>query len=164
MERKATDILLSIEEKVNILLKQQENLTFQNTLILNKLQLEVKSVALTPEKNDKTIEKQEEFVFTSVDEEKSIKTRTIRQQVLYPKPINQPVINSNIKIYDENKKLINQKIRTTPSGHWSTKVPAPGKIFVHITKAEQGSKPKIDKYFEVDVTEGVDVMELDTIN
>lgn len=145
IERKASDVLLEIEDKLDLLIQYNKDLKFKYELILQQNQ-EIKKILAN--KNTPSIS--EIPISESPKPSNSSKTkRVVRQKVVYPNTMSSetplPVILANIKITNSDKKVINEKIKTDPKGVWTASL-EPGEYFYHITKAPQGKKPLVDIY------------------
>jgi len=187
MERKATDIILELEEKVNKLLSYVVNMDNNYKLIISRLdQLKSSqvSVALNPSaklplndienaKSQQVTKKPEEpvtFINVEDSEPKPIKNNKIKvsQAVKYPKDKGAKqnnVILASVKIYDEKGveggNIVGEN-RTDQNGRWKIEL-SPGNYFVHIIKPASSQKPKIDHYFPISIDGQKSSVDLDAI-
>lgn len=181
MERKATDILLDLEEKLDKLLSYVVNMDNNYKIILSRIDnLKSSTVsvasssnnrppaetkpALEPVKNE-TEEELDNFIDVS---NSSIPSKVLKvkvsQVVKYPKSKGlkqNNVVLASVKIYDFNGReggnIVGEN-RTDQNGRWKIDL-SPGKYFVHILKPASTQKPQIDHYFPISVDD--DKMSLD---
>ncbi len=183
MERKATDVLLDLEKKVDLILGYLKTIDLNNKLILNKLNKKAKSAAITVESTSVALPKVEAFLdpqvlvnlekrskeesltFPTVSEsnltEKPIITKkvSVNQKVLYPD--DKGVILANVEIYNLNQELV-KKTRTNNVGKWATTLD-PGKYKIHVYKTGTPEKPAVESQFEIDIPYTESVINLNTI-
>jgi hypothetical protein len=186
MERKATDILLDLEDKIDKLLLHIANVDNNYKIIISRLdQLKNNtSMALRPSypPNNQPVsippeptiisakeKKQSEFpqVDNSAASSKPDKVR-VSQVVKYPKSKNSKqnnVVLASVKIYDhkglQGGALVGEN-RTDQNGRWKIDL-SPGDYFVHILKPASTQKPQIDHYFPINVTDEKSVLELEPL-
>ena len=154
-EKKATDLLLEMDNKIDSILNYIKNIDLNIKLVSNKLAapfnaeiagIKSKSQAIKP-----SIIEEPEVIFTEVDtnfEKEQTRKVTVHQKILYPN--DKPAVLANVKIFTNPAKKEIKATKTNHSGKWNA-VLDPGSYFVHITKAEVADKPKIDHYFEIDI-------------
>lgn len=184
MERKATDILLELEEKVEKLLSYVVNMDNNYKLIISRLDhlktgnVSVASSASQKQEVNIPLEKQpvkkieEPITFINVEDaepkpNKSSKVR-VSQVVKYPKDKGTKqnnVILASVKIYDskgvEGGNIVGDN-RTDQNGRWKIDL-APGNYFVHIVKPASSQKPKIDHYFPISIDGEKSSLDLEAI-
>ena len=169
MERKATDVLLDLEEKVDKLLSYIVNMDNNYKIILSRLDAlkNATSVALPSSSNKKMEEnkiiknstaKEDDVVFVENSEPKPIAPNKIRvsQVVKYPKDKAAKQVNAvlaSVKVYDSRGKdsgFVVAENRTDQNGRWKIDL-EPGEYFVHILKPASTHKPQIDHYFPINI-------------
>jgi len=186
MERKATDILLDLESKIDRLLLHIANMDNNYKIIISRLD-QIKNNSVLPslsgnvsnfsEKlpklndvlNKKSTEEIPEFINVS-SEEAPVKHNKIRvsQVVKYAKSKNikqNNVVLASVKIYDSKGKeggTIVGENRTDQNGRWKIDL-SPGEYFVHIVKPASSQKPQIDSYFAINISGDKSSLELDPI-
>lgn len=191
MERKATDILLELEEKINKILQYVVVIDSSYKLILSRLdkinsltsvanpkpQIIPSNEILTSSVQITETSKVEELLpstteqFSEFKEEpKSLKVDKVRvsQVIRYPKEKNMKnsnVILALVKVYDsagQHGGKILGETRTDQNGRWKLDL-SPGQYFVHIVKPASAQKPQIDHYFDISVGDSKKTLELEPI-
>lgn len=186
MERKATDILLELEEKVNKLLSYVINMDNNYKILISRLdQLKTSQISVAVpvvesslKKNDiknvkQEIKKPEEpITFINVEDSEpkplSLNKVKVSQIVKYPKDKGTKqnnVILASVKVYDKNGAEGGNVVaenRTDQNGRWKIEL-SPGNYFVHIVKPASSQKPKIDHYFPISIDDQKASVELDSI-
>lgn len=177
MERKATEILLELEEKLDKVLSYIVNMDNNYKIILSRLDhLKSNSISVAAAspvlENSPKINKIQEAAegletFVDVSEAHSISNGVkvkVSQVVKYPKSKGlkqNNVVLASVKIYDSNGKdggnIVGEN-RTDQNGRWKIDL-LPGQYFVHILKPASTQKPLIDHYFPITI--GNDKMSLD---
>lgn len=179
MEKKATDILLELEEKIDKLLSYVVNMDNNYKIIISRLD-NLKSVsplvsseAVKKEKSEPIKETiienklNETFEPQVIENKKELKVR-VSQVVKYPKDKGSKqnnVVLASVKIYDSNGldgKIVVGENRTDQNGRWKIDL-FPGKYFVHIVKPASTQKPQIDHYFPILIGDDKSSLELDPI-
>lgn len=170
MERKATDVLLDLEEKINKLLSYVVNMDNNYKIILSRLDAlkNVTPVALPVSSPTKKVEenkiiksapiKEDSVDFVESSDPKPIASNKIRvsQVVKYPKDKAAKQVNAvlaSVKIYDSRGKDSGSVVaenRTDQNGRWKIDL-EPGEYFVHILKPASTHKPQIDHYFPINI-------------
>lgn len=190
MERKATDILLDLEDKLDKLLLHVANMDNNYKIIISRLdQLKNNnSVAFQPKNaeisssfqpdnsgfsvsvsNSEIIDKKEsKNSIQNADNQVKHEKIRVSQVVRYPKGKNSKqnnVVLASVKIYDskgvESGSVVGEN-RTDQNGRWKIDL-SPGSYFVHILKPASTQKPQVDHYFPIDIDGEKSVMELDPI-
>ena len=145
-ERKASDILLELEAKIDKLAGESVLTNFNLKLLLGRID------SLVNIKTQSIIEapKPEETVFFEVPKESiqskkisksSEKDVVVKQTVRYPD--GKPVILANVRILDLNNKELKSR-KTLTSGSWDLLL-KPGEYQLHIVKEAVLGKPQIDR-------------------
>jgi hypothetical protein len=167
MERKATDILLELEEKLEKVLSYVVNMDNNYKIIISRLDsiknnnLPVANLSVNTSENIKSIEKNtslnDTFVeVNSIDEKSKHEKVRVSQVVKYPKSKNvkqNNVVLALVKIYDSkglDAGTVVAENRTDQNGRWKVDL-SPGQYHVHITKPASTQKPQIDHYFPISV-------------
>jgi len=168
IEKKASDLLLDIDDKLDSILDYFKDLKFKYELLLQgQKRLEKKIDSLTIKNDIVGVDDKSSLIvqpiitqpiitqpiakpFPSSENLISSPKRTVRQKVFYPQNPGTsdgmiPVIMANVKIHNVDNQVINSKIKTDPKGVWTCPL-EPGEYFYHVTKAPQGKKPLIDYY------------------
>lgn len=155
-ERKASDILLELELKIDTILGLLKNIDFTNKIIMNRLSGAASplnqsegEVAFAPAKIDNFIP---EFKDADQVKAESTKTRksgkiTVQQPILHPD--GSKVILGNIEIFDMSNKLV-KKTKTNSLGKWSALLDI-GKYLVKVTKVPTNGRPLLDKQYMIDI-------------
>lgn len=181
MERKATDILLELEEKMNKLLSYVANMDNNYKIIISRIEnLKNNSVSVALSSNHvkeeltsntvKNINENINFINVDEPDSKTNKNNKIRvsQVVKYPKDkgVKQNnVVLASVKIYDSKGREGNVVVgenRTDQNGRWKIDL-IPGNYFVHIVKPASTQKPQIDHYFPISVGGDKSSLDLDPI-
>lgn len=185
MERKATDILLDLEEKVDKLLSYVTNMDNNYKIIISRLDkiksnpVSVASTSASPKpaidetQKPKQLEKPEnpiDFISVDAPEVKLTPANKVRvsQVIKYPKDkgVKQTnVVLASVKVYDSNGKdggAIVAENRTDQNGRWKIDL-SPGQYFVHVLKPASTQKPQIDHYFSITVDGQKSSIELDSL-
>jgi len=146
-EKKATDFLLEMDDKLNKILSFISNVDFNLKLISSKLT--VKPVDQVAEQTARQIEPATFYNVDAVEPMGQPDNRkvTVHQKVTYPN--DKPAVLANVKIFNSLKEEV-KSTKTNHAGKWNA-VLDPGNYFIHITKAEVADKPKIDHYFEIEI-------------
>lgn len=177
-KRKATDIILDLEQKVDNLTRYLTNVDLNIKLILNRLDglktADLSNVEARPSQDPKPtpvpVEKQvtvESFAQVPGSSEKKIiksvvapkqKKNTIYQRVFYPD--SGKAILVNVNIFDEQGSPAGQT-KTDMSGKWKILL-RPGKYTVVLKKSGTQNKPPIDETYPITIEENTG--ELDNFN
>lgn len=139
-ERKASDILLSVDDKLSELLEIAKSID-------NNVKLILKS------SNDKPKPKIVETIVA--DKPKPIvstgKAVTVQQKILYSED-QRPAILAEIKIFDSSTMAQVATTKTNPGGLW-TKQLMPGNYLIEIKKGPTATKQGFVKKFEESITD-----------
>lgn len=184
MERKATDILLDLESKMDKLLLHVANMDNNYKIIISRLdQIRNNNISSSVSSNiseqalpqvsksfNKEILEEPVNFINVIDSSPHIKHDKVRvsQVVKYPKSKNikqNNVVLAAVKIYDSKGKeggTIVGENRTDQNGRWKIDL-SPGDYFVHIVKPASTQKPQIDCYFAINITDEKSSLELDPI-
>lgn len=167
-EKKATELLVEMDYKLDLILSYMKNLDFnlklQSDLKLKESKqaskieplVEKQSPPKEPKKEKEIIKTEKNPVVTEgASENRKV---NVFQHVYYPN--GKPAALATIKVFDSQKQEI-KKTNSNHSGRWSALLD-PGGYFVHITKAEVADKPKIDFYFEITVSPSNTALELES--
>ena len=181
-ERKASDILLDLEKKIDTILAYIKNIDFNYKLLLSKLN-QKDSASTEIEKNSSP---ESEIEFKNVDEEEQIEVdrnpdhskkrgvKTVSATALFAAklqgkkiPVQQQILNSkgdklffaNVEVMDMSNNIL-LKTRTNQAGKWLVNL-TPGDYLIKITKSGTASKPKIDLCYQISVLESSSSLELE---
>jgi hypothetical protein len=173
--RKASDILLELESKVNVVFQHLQNIDSNIKLILNRLSSNIsKKIDISPEIQQisevkhnistentnslKNTEKEEEFTFVQVNNDIPISTRkvAVQQRIMYADGKN--ICLASVELKDVNGNVV-KKMRTNAMGKWISALD-PGKYFVHIRKAANKSNQDVEMNFEIQIQESDRPIEL----
>lgn len=156
-ERKASDVLLEIETKVDLLLQYYKLVDFNLKVLINRINELGKKDAVValdnpievkiPKKdilNPEIIPAGEDFppAIISVDSE-----IPVMQKLLYN--TNAPIRLCNVEIFD-NKGNKLKKIRTSHIGKWNSSL-FPGDYKIKITRAALDKYPQVDDTYDITV-------------
>ncbi len=185
--KKASDVILEIDSKIDNLLNFFKNHDNNQKLIISRLDKIYKKLEEMPEDRsfsriaqdlEQSIQqdsgKPNEFEFTevpSVSDVSSIKKVLVHQTIKYPKVNNKqlPVILAKVNIYQEPGLKSNPGMKpmescvTNANGIWEAEL-SPGKYFVHIVKPNTNTKPLVDIYNEIIVSSDLKVQEIQKID
>lgn len=180
MEKKATDILLELEEKIDKLLSYVVNMDNNYKIIISRLDSlkpnNISVASLPVVKDSKALVQQEpvkavsksDFIEVQEAEPKKDSKIRVSQVVKYPKDKGSKqnnVVLASVKIYDSNglegKNIVGEN-RTDQNGRWKIDL-FPGNYFVHIVKPASTQKPQIDHYFPITIDDEKSSLELDPI-
>lgn len=174
--KKASEVILDIESKVNSLLDFFKNHDNNQKLIISRLDKIYKKIGLSeslPLLEENLKQEDNSFDFVEVKEKinpqdlKKSKKITVHQFVKYPKVNDKqlPVILAKVKIYPdpgikEDPSLEELcSVVTNSNGMWEVEL-FPGKYFAHILKPKTNTKPQIDIYFDFEVSPDEKIKEL----
>lgn len=160
-ERKVSDIIVALENKVNDIHTYIRSIDNNIKFILNK----VNSVQiLTPPVGDlhKQAKKPTVEAITSipVSFDENVPKRTAQQQVVV-KAIDKPLLMANVEIFNENGVLV-KKTKTNQTGRWIAGLP-PGNYSVHINKRKSAHNPDVEFREDIKVEIGTGVFELERV-
>ncbi len=174
-ERKASEILIELEGKINNILQLYQNMDNNIKLILAKLN--------SSEKRNKTETKFSPAVSSgptlistlppeppkpSLEEElpdfpealpKVMKAVLVQQRLNYNDQ--SPITLATYEIFDENHKSI-RKSRTNSVGKWNATL-APGSYTIKITKNPSGIKPAINQEYKITIPQSSSPIELSQV-
>lgn len=177
--RKASDILLELESKINIIFQHLQNIDSNIKLILNRsannIQKSVDSNLLIQlnspqiiennvnlssknEASSKIEEKDDEFIFVEPTNStlNSARKVAVQQRVLYADGKN--ICLASVEIKDV-KGITIKKMRTNAMGKWISSLD-PGQYFVQIRKAATKSNPDVEMNFPISIQESDRPIEL----
>lgn len=180
-ERKATDILLDLEGKIDKILAYVATIDLNYKLLLNRIgsfpqdplptNTTNKAVLLQEENKINKQVQEQEVIFTDVDQDsvddKSNKKRTsrattdgklvpVQQRIIYPDGSN--VCVAKVEIKDTDNKIVKQ-MRTNNVGKWILSL-QPGTYNVSIAKMRSTNKPEVDINYNITVPDSDAVVEL----
>lgn len=171
-ERKASDILLSIEKKIDTLLKVCQNFDFTNKLILantNKLLAGLSEPSITPAVNKdlpEVIRSQPPIIEVAKDMKPMRKTSRTNELVIkqdsetkseskvaviqkVKTPANKDIFMADVLISDMSHNIL-QKIKTNSLGKWQAHLSA-GDYIVTIIKTDSTTKQEIQSIQNITV-------------
>lgn len=156
-QRKATDVLLDLEDKIDLALRRLTVLDTNVKILLNKVSPtknleEVKSI----NNNEKSLEVPKEAPkitvesFTQVGDkstqkvikstiDSSAKKRLVHQNLIYNSD-NKNVVLAKVKAYDMDQNLVGET-KTNMHGKWKLSL-RPGKYIIHIVKNGTRTPPR----------------------
>lgn len=150
-DRKASEVLLSIEKKVSLILDYQKVLDKNIKHVMQHINLSKHSapkntepVVTTPsvvERKSPAAEKKEKPAYD--------KPAIIQQRVVYEED-QRPVILADVKVYSAETGTLMKHTRTNASGFWDAKLLV-GKYRVEVKKGPNATKKGFIKKYEIDV-------------
>lgn len=175
-DRKATDILLEIDRKIDLLLKYQTTNDLNQKLILDRLNRLLKvnvehftTVQTEMPANKPLMAKPAQMASEDINEygevqkevelqpkigrrDQRIPTQdgkkiAVQQKIVYPDGKN--VIIATVEIYNMSNVLV-KRTRTNSAGKWNATLD-PGKYLIHITKSATTEKPLVEQRYEVEI-------------
>lgn len=154
-QRSATDLLLSVEDKINAILAYIKNIDHTNKLILSKYNQTItknptsgnKDLPLKKEELEQSSEISSEEV--SVEKNISIKKKIPVSQKITYKNNNANVFMADVSILNSNNELI-KKTRTNNAGKWVAAL-QPGLYSIKIERTPTNDNPKLDIQYKVQV-------------
>ena len=183
--KKASDVILEIDSKIDNLLNFFKNHDNNQKLIISRLDKIYKKLEEMPEDRnfssiaqdlEQSIQKNSanEFEFVdvpSVSDVSSAKKVLVHQTIKYPKVNNKqlPVILAKVNIYKEPGLKSNPQMKplescvTNANGIWEAEL-SPGTYYVHIVKPNTNTKPLVDVYNEIIVSSDSKVQEIQKID
>lgn len=168
MERKTSDVLIDLEEKVSQILSYVRTLDTNLKLLLNEkntqqppqnIQEALKqavesrpSEAFQPSA-DKPQVTAEPVDFPQVEPVKpGGKERVVQEKIFYKKD-NKVVLLAQVEIFDSSGKKLVKKTRTNNQGAWTAKL-SPGSYHLRVAKSATSTKPAICVNYQINVTPG----------
>ena len=158
LKLKTSDLIFNINNSISNIELLIQNIDFTNKLILQKLS-EKNSVDTGKPYLEKVIPAEITAPPSRKINTHTLKKVTVQQKIIYSN--DKPVVLAKVKIFDSDKKEI-KELLTNHSGKWNISL-EPGSYFVHILKPELPNKPKIDKYFPIEVNDSKTSLDLDLI-
>jgi len=182
MERKASDILVDLEKKVDVLIKLMSTYDLTAKLILKRLNdmqvsgpsvsVDTSKISSPPNQQIQVATNQQQEKINSpqisIDVSKEPAARKRTSDTSKKIPVSQRITDNNGKdlfmadviIYDENNTVV-EKIKTNAVGKWQAHLSA-GKYNVHISKIDNTTKKKIESLQEFEVSNEMQTLKLNT--
>lgn len=159
-ERKVSDIIVALENKVNETYGFIRSIDNNVKLILNKMN-GVPDSTIIPKSTQPTKKPTVEAITsTSITIDENVPKRTVQQQVVL-KATDKPLLMANVEVFNTNGMVV-KKTKTNQTGRWIAGL-APGSYSVHINKRKSAHNPDVEFREDIKVEPGSGVFELERL-
>lgn len=161
-ERTASEVLLTIEQKVNNLEKMIQTIDFNVKTLLNKQNSEPARVLVEKPRKKSFVSEQpaptaEAVEFVQADVSSIDKKCTIQEKLLYEN--GKPIILAQVEIFDIKGNLVDKR-RTNNIGQWMSSLLS-GQYVVRIAKQATAAKSAVTAQYDLVVPVGEKLLQLE---
>ncbi|KKN67644.1 hypothetical protein LCGC14_0459030 [marine sediment metagenome] len=161
-ERTASEIILSLEQRVETMEGLVRSIDHNIKLVLSRQNAQLHAVsppappepAPPPSSPTPTVEAVE---FVQVQPSTPVKKRVVQEKLVYGDL--KGIILAQVEIFDMSGKLVDKK-RTNNAGKWASSL-FPGKYMIRVAKQKTAAKPQATGQYEIIVTPGIKPLQLE---
>ena len=162
MEKKASELLLELEQKINLIIGYQKTNDLNYKLIIARLDKLTNIITQRFTSTTSLANSSTNVMFHEVSENQTIESNLskvtsksdvvagktqVQQKICYPD--GKIIILANVEIYDIANKLV-KKTRTNSAGKWTAALD-PGRYNVKIFKPPTSNKPLVERKYEIEI-------------